>query len=176
MRHPLIGLALAILLVCPAALSWLATAWQLHAIKETVEERLRAGLPEEELVVLAFAKSEASQLEWEHDSEFEYQGQMYDLASTEIRHDSLFYTCYPDYAETVLGQRLHRCLADWLRHNPTQQEQGERLHCFFRSLYCHALPNYDSSALTNTKPTFSYLPLHSRGLQPPPLPPPDPLA
>jgi hypothetical protein len=174
LRHPLISLSLVLLLLSPAALSWLATAWQKHAVKEAVEAQLREGMEASELVVLAFAKSEAGQLEWEHEREFEYRGQMYDLVKTEQRNDSLFYTCYWDHAETELHHQLDRWAADWLQQSPLQQQQSERLTCFFRSLYCMAVPMAPLPISAAVSPFFDYYHqpcgiLHG----PPPLPPPE---
>jgi len=172
-RHPLISLSLAILLLSPAALSWLATAWQKHAVKEAVEAQLRAGMEASELVVLAFAKSEVGQLEWEHEREFEYQGQMYDLIKTEQRNDSLFYTCYWDHAETELHYKLDRWFADYLQKSSPHNQQTERLLCFFRSLYCLGFSEKQVMGLRPAKPYFYYSGLRGIPEGSPPSPPPN---
>jgi len=174
LRHPLISLSLVLLLLSPAALSWLATAWQKHAVKEAVEAQLRMGMDASELVVLAFAKSEAGQLDWEDEREFEYEGQMYDVVKTESRNDSLFYTCYQDRAETELNHKLDRWITGWLQHNPQQQEQSERLNYFFRSLYCISAPAYISIDELASTPVFTYPNLRGTTGKAPPSPPPDP--
>lgn len=126
-----------------------------------------------ELVVLAFAKQDAQRLlEWEHEREFEYRGQMYDLAKTETRGDSIFYTCYWDRAETELNHKLDRCIADWLQQSPQQQERSERLAFFFRSLYHAPTLSYITSSIPFHRPVFHYLTSTSRLGNPPLSPPP----
>ena len=173
MRHPLLSLSLAILLLSPAALSWLAAAWQKHVVKETVEAQLREGVEASELVVLAFAKSEVGQLEWEHEREFEYKGQMYDLVKTEQRNDSLFYTCYWDHAETELHHKLDRWFADYLQKSSPHNQQTERLLCFFRSLYCLGFSEKQVMVLRPAKPYFYYSDLRGILEESPPSPPPN---
>jgi hypothetical protein len=164
-----------LLMLSPAALSWLARAWQKHCLKETVEAQLKQGVEAADLIVLAFAKKEAERLlEWEHEREFEYQSQMYDVIKVESRNDSLFYTCYWDKAETALNEQLDRWMANFLQQSPVQQQQSERLACFFKSLYC-TWPIAQSSFLKSYLPqqTFTNLPLFSQWISPPVLPPPE---
>jgi hypothetical protein len=173
LRRTLLTFLLFAVLISPAALSYLAMAWQKHAIREAVEQQIYQGMPAAELTVLAFAKNEARQLlEWEHEREFKYRGEMYDLVQTQTHGDSIFYTCYHDRAETALNRQLDRYIADWLQHSPVQQEQGERLLSFFRALICPVSPSYDSSALTYYHSPFFHLNRSGRQAGPPAPPPP----
>ena len=173
MRHPLLSLLLALVLLSPAALSWMGTAWQRHAIREGVEAQLRQGVDAAGLTILAFTVKEAGRLlEWEHPQEFEYAGEMYDVVEQAVHGDSVIYTCYHDRAETALNRQLHQWLAHWLQHSPLQQEQNERLLCFFRSLFCTSGAALDSAAPAKEEQLFAYQ--MPAGLAKAPLPPPPP--
>lgn len=85
-------------------------AW-IHLEKAIVRGEARrhivSGAGEDGLVVLEFTKTEAeSLLRWEHPREFEYDGQMYDIADSWTRGDTVFYRCWWDRAETRLNNRL----------------------------------------------------------------------
>jgi hypothetical protein len=173
-RHPFLSTVLVFVLLSPAALSWLGTALQKHAIKEGVEARLRQGMEAADLTVLAFSKKEAAQvLEWEHEREFEYQGEMYDVVQTESRGDSLFYTCFHDHAETALNRQLDQWLAQWLRHSPAQQQQGERLLCFFRSLFFMPTATLNPVAFGENRQLFYYQMPAGQAAEPLSTPPPE---
>ena len=85
--------------------------FSLHAKKEIVrrevKHRLMESEPDESFVHLSFTKEETETLlRWEHEGEFEYQGEMYDLVHTETRNDSVFYTLWWDHDETELNRKL----------------------------------------------------------------------
>lgn len=172
-RRPFLSILLALILLSPVATTWLGTAWQRHMIREGVEARLRQGADAAELTVLAFTKSGAKQLlRWEHEREFEYQGEMYDVVRTQSMGDSLFYTCIHDHAESALNRQIDQWLAQWLRHSPAQQEQAERLMCFFRSLFCVPATALATMRSVNARSVFHYQ--YPAGEAAAPVPPPPP--
>jgi hypothetical protein len=63
------------------------------------------------LVLLQFSKPETEALlRWEHSSEFEFNGQMYDIVESWVDGDTVYYRCWWDKAETRLNGIL-RALA-----------------------------------------------------------------
>ena len=88
-----------------------------------------AGLPEEELVLLAFSMQDAArQLRWEHGREFEYQGQMCDVVHTVQKGDTIYYRCWPDLAETNLNRRLALLVEQALHHHPQTQDTCKNIY------------------------------------------------
>ena len=79
------------------------------ALKREIKWKMIAGIDQNELVLLKFSKEEAeTKLRWEHSKEFEYDGQMYDIVSKEIKGDSIYYRCWWDYEEPALNRKLQQ--------------------------------------------------------------------
>ncbi len=113
MRHPFLIISLAFVLLSPAALSWLGTAWLRPIIREGAEAQLRQGMDVADLTILVFAKSETERLlDWEHERGFEYEAEMYDVVQKANRGGSLIDTCYPDHAEFIDQPRAGKGSAD----------------------------------------------------------------
>ena len=69
-----------VLFIAPFYGTYLYLSLQQKVIQEAVQRKLEEGIPENELVKLTFFKKEIPKLlKWEHDKEFEYNGQMYDV-------------------------------------------------------------------------------------------------
>lgn len=100
------------------------------------------SLPREELVLLAFTETDSKRcLRWEHSREFEYNGQMYDVAESWKEGDTLFYRCWWDHAETKLNRGLADILGRLLRSDPARQERQQKLDNFSKSLFCETETN-----------------------------------
>ena len=96
---------------------------QKQRIKKEIKRHLMAEVSNKQLVTLSFTLKEAKQhLKWEHEKEFEYQGEMYDVVRKEIKGDIIFYHCWWDHEETALNQ------------NPTRKNQETSLVQFFKNL------------------------------------------
>lgn len=110
--------------------------YQKVEVRREIKKRMLRGLDKSELVLLAFTQAEnRSLLQWEHNREFEYQHQMYDVIDTEIRGDSIFYWCWWDHEETKLNRQLRELLTHALNHDPLKKEAQHKLYSFFLSLY-----------------------------------------
>lgn len=105
-------------------------------VRREVKSNLIAGLEKENLVLLQFTSKEAkTQLRWEHDKEFEYKHQMFDIVETEVHGDTTNYWCWPDNEETQLNQQLDKLLANALGNDSQIQDTKKQLTDFFKSLY-----------------------------------------
>ena len=94
----------------------------------------------EELVLLSFTEEENQKLlRWEHEGEFEFNGQMYDIVETEVRDGLISYWCWPDNKETILNNQIKTLVAKALGSHPQQKEQQKRLITFLQISY---LPNH----------------------------------
>ncbi len=88
------------------------------------------------LLLLSFTTREAlEKLRWEKPWEFEYNGHMYDVVSSEIRGDTLFYHCFWDKLETSINIQIKELIAKNLGQNPQNRENQKRLITFLQTLY-----------------------------------------
>lgn len=107
---------------CPFWAPYTVLHSQKKAVRELVSEHLREGIQDSELVLLTFSVSETkTKLRWEHEREFEYRGQMYDLVEMTTKGDSVSYLCYWDKEETRLNHKLEQ-LITWVLG--TASEEG----------------------------------------------------
>lgn len=91
-----------VLFIAPFYGTYIYLSLQQKAIQEDVQRKLEEGIPKNELVKLTFSKKEIhGLLKWEHDKEFEFKGQMYDVVEVIDVGDSLQYLCWWDKAETA---------------------------------------------------------------------------
>lgn len=89
-----------------------------------------------ELVLLSFTRNEAgSLLRWEHDHEFSYQGEMYDVVEKTIRGDSVFYHCWWDKEETAVNKKLDRLAGNTYGKDPQHNHTQMRLLSFLQWPY-----------------------------------------
>ena len=95
-----------------------------------------AGLGEEEFVLLKFSKTDAKMLlQWEHDTEFAFQGQMFDVVDVLEKGDSVTYRCWPDKEETQLNQQLAQLVSGEWESHPIKQEGEKQLLDYFKSFF-----------------------------------------
>ena len=107
------------------------------AIKRETKWKMIAGMEKEELVLLKFSKKETkTKLRWEHDREFEYDGQMYDVVSKETKGDTIYYRCWWDHKETALNQKLEKLVAKAFNNSEDQQRTQKELNHYLQSFFC----------------------------------------
>jgi hypothetical protein len=81
---------LTLCLTLPFAGTWLWLEHAQYEVKEEAEALILAGVPLDDQVVLTFHKAEVgSLLKWEHDREFEFAEEMFDVITREEVGDSL---------------------------------------------------------------------------------------
>ncbi|MBK9337035.1 MAG: hypothetical protein IPM98_10795 [Lewinellaceae bacterium] len=106
-------------------------------VKKEVKHRLFAEVDTADLVFFCFSKKDKeTRLRWEHDREFEFEGQMYDVVQESMRNDSVLLWCWWDHAETALNKRLQNTLAQTLSNDPGRRDQERRAVCFFSPFFC----------------------------------------
>ncbi|MDN3724259.1 hypothetical protein QRD02_07680 [Aequorivita sp. SDUM287046] len=138
MKQRLIALILLFILIAPAATLYFYMQFEKSAIKREIKWKMIAGLDKKELVVLKFTKTETkTKLRWEHSKEFEYDGQMYDIVSTEMKGDSIFYTCWWDHEETKLNKKLKKLVASAFDQNEENQRNQQNFHNYLWSFFCN---------------------------------------
>lgn len=123
--------ALLFALMAPMSLAMLWLNWDIALMQNTVEERIEKEENPRELVTLTFTISESQTLlDWEHEREFEYQGQMYDVVEIHENGDQISYVVWPDHEETKL-KRLLGELLDWdLEENEESESISQHFQLF----------------------------------------------
>jgi len=132
----LLGILLLLCLITPFASTYMFLKLQKKQIKKEIKWKMIAGLDKDELVSLKFTKEEAQiKLRWKHSKEFEYNGEMYDIAQNSTQGDSVFYWCWWDHKETKLNQQLNELVAFALGNNQQRKNNQEQLIDFYKSLF-----------------------------------------
>lgn len=136
MKSNILGILLLFCFVAPVATTYAILQYQKKQIKREVKWRMIAGIDKNDLVLIKLTKEEQDrELVWEHAKEFEYKGEMYDIASTQIKGDTSYFYCWWDYEETQLNKQLKTLVDTAFGKNPTKQEKQDKLQSFFKSLY-----------------------------------------
>lgn len=111
---------------------------QVGLVRHEMKQRIKAGVPEEDLVVLKITKSEEENpqvFERKHSREFLYKGEMYDVMRSSQVGDTTIYTCIHDVKESRLFARLDRMVLDELNGNENQKKHREMMLGFFQKVY-----------------------------------------
>ena len=92
--------------------TWLVFKVQQTAIRFEVKQQMKAGVPESDLVVLCIAKvweeTFNDRFEREHNKEFRFDGEMYDIIRSLDEGDTTVYICIHDVKESGLFADLER--------------------------------------------------------------------
>jgi len=126
------------------------------------------------MVQLTFSEQAAkTQLKWEHDREFEYRGEMYDIVKLEQSADSITYWCIHDKAETQINRQLDALTSLATGSDPQHQTSLGYFFSFLKSLFCEA-PTAAKPIADNTEKArfraylFAKYPYSSLPTSPPP--------
>lgn len=175
MNRQLTGILLFLCFAAPLATHHLALRYQQRLLRREIKRKMMAGIDKEALVVLRFsAADQQQQLRWEHDREFAYQGEMYDVVYRRTTGDTTTFWLWWDHEETRLNRQLDRWAVLALAGSPRQQEKAQRLALFFKTLFCSAPAAVAAELLPAamaTRPGGSGS--YARSPAPPPSPPPE---
>ncbi len=121
---------------------------QRRAVRREVKMHLANRLRRDELTPMKFQQNSAAhkQLKWKRADEFELDGAMYDIVSSEVKGDTIVYLCWPDIKETNLNNDFKNMLADALGTNPFRKEHRNRLVQFIKKNY-QAPSHYEGLAI-----------------------------
>jgi hypothetical protein len=163
-----------VLFIAPFYGTYFYLSLQQKAIQEAVKRKLKEGILENELVRLSFSKKEIpSLLKWEHDKEFEYNGQMYDVVEVADIGDSLQYLCWWDKAETATKKNKQKLLHAKIDTSNPANHFPFTFSDYYKSIYFINHPINGGEPLENghnkpiTNSTFTGI-LIVQSLSPPP--------
>jgi hypothetical protein len=105
-------------------------------IRKEISELLNSGSNAKDLVTLKFTREEAlNSLNWKHHREFEFNGEMYDVADKGTNGDTLWFRCYKDHKETRLNMQKDKLMAKALGSDPLKKSQEKQIKNFFQTLF-----------------------------------------
>lgn len=114
--------------------------WKEWTLEEKVEQRI--GQDSHRQVLWVFSQEEVLNLHWEHEREFEYRGEMYDVIERESNGDSVFLLCFHDREETELKRKMVQFLVRQPDNSYPLQETEIRFFDFFSKLIIGASNQY----------------------------------
>lgn len=118
------------------AIGWLRMDISLHQIevRRELENDRSFSVSEERILELTFTLEETETLlDWEHEREFEYQGQMYDILESHQEGDSITYKVWADHEETRMKGLLSKLIKDGFG----EEEDGSTKHLRDFQLFFH---------------------------------------
>lgn len=165
-------IALLGILFLPFAFLYQGWSLELYQHRKAVKAQLLANTPDEELITLSFLRQQAEDLNWEHEREFQYNGEWYDIIRTDTVGDILIYRCWWDHEETQLYRKLETLLAQ--HYGPSNSDTPQELRCqeLLQHFFCSFGDSNDFDLATLplfTHTTHLPMPLH---FILPPTPPP----
>lgn len=135
-RNRLIALFFIALLAAPLVVTTFRYQQARYAVRKAVKQQMIAGIDRRHLTMLVFSHNHIQRLlRWEHDGEFEYKGQMYDVVETTSDRDSVRYLCWPDHHETRLNRHLNHLVSQALGAHPLNKASQKRLLDFLTKLF-----------------------------------------
>lgn len=169
-----ISILLLLILTAPVAGTYLWLQLKKQLIKKEIKWRMIDGIDRSELVMLAFTVKESEALlNWKHSREFEFRGEMYDVAEVISKGDSVFYYCWWDHEETALNIKLKSIVAHAASKSTQSQDKVKQVIQFFKSLYFNEYRIEDSITETNyAGNSFHYAFIVKTSGKSPPAPPP----
>jgi len=112
---------------------------QQYHIRAQVKQQIKAGVPEDELVLLkipaALEQGHNRVFQRIHAREFRYHGQMYDIVRQQSRGDTTWYYCVSDEQETLLFARLDELVQQNMTGTQPHNSQIEMLLRLLGALY-----------------------------------------
>ncbi len=170
------AILLLIVLLIPLAGGHLLFKLRQWQIKEQIEERMKQGIPQEDLVLVQIPKAWEENghpgFQWIEENEFRYNKQMYDIVESEERGDTTYYYCIQDDRETALYKELAKRTKSKMNHDPTSQQQREHLTKLLTHLYFAAKPLQPSFQPISSEAQSKYNFICKTWQEAPPSPPP----
>lgn len=126
-----------ILTLClPMLVIWSYFMVKQQMVKNEVEEKRNEGFNKDVVKILTFAKKDIKNIvRWEHDREFEFLGEMYDVISSKESKDSVSYTCYWDIEETKIKKQIVKLFFSDNENFPLQHEKEAKMIEYFKQFY-----------------------------------------
>ncbi|HCR49403.1 MAG TPA: hypothetical protein DIW24_07235 [Bacteroidetes bacterium] len=123
-------------LLFPTTALWVLLHYQKNTIRQEVQTLRTHGIEEKKLVLLKFTLLEQKTiLRWEHEREFEYRGNMYDIIKINVTGDTTYYWCWWDKKETEVNKKLTSLTRHISNKKQTDQQTVIQIYQYLKTLY-----------------------------------------
>jgi hypothetical protein len=140
MKIRLVSFCLFLSLIVPVLVAYTWLHYKKASVRKEVKWKMIEGIEKDQLVLLKFTTEESQTiLNWKHSKEFEFNGEMYDIVSSEMMGDTILYWCWWDHAETRLNKQLDGLVSRVLGGDPKTNENQNRVFSFYKSLFFRSL-------------------------------------
>lgn len=172
-KRQISSILLMLCFIAPIGLTFAVLKMRQWQVREQIEHEILLGIDKGELLQLTFSKTEAADLEWEHEREFMFEGQSYDVVDKEETADSITYHVWWDKIETKIKNQLAELATMALDQDQQQQQNQNQLQNFFKTLFFDGTINLAYDFPIISQKNFSDINLDYISLSwSPPVPPP----
>ena len=130
---------------------------QQYQVRQEIKQHIKKGIPENELTQIIVTPENKNQLNWEHEKEFRYKSEMYDVVKKEIIDGTtILYYCIADNQETTLFANLDEQVKKNMNTKNNGNNPVKNLFKLLSNIY--SLPQKYVWILfeTNTANTYEY--------------------
>lgn len=136
MKKQILSFILLFILIVPVVVTYTWLQQHKRAVKREVKWNMIAGIDKKELVFFTFSNKDiVTKLRWEHDKEFEFQKQMYDVVEKVVAKDSTKLWCWWDHDETKLNKQLQRLLVGVFQNDLESKTKQNAAYKFYTLLF-----------------------------------------
>lgn len=136
MRKQIISILLVFSLVMPVIFQIGLLFYHKSEVKKEIRRSLEEVVHNDDLVLMEFSDIEIhSQLKWEHEHEFMYQGEMYDVVYREQQGDKHLLWCYHDRKEKEIKEKITQFFAFGFQDDVQKNDSQKKLLQFYSGLY-----------------------------------------
>jgi hypothetical protein len=131
-----VAISLLLSLLVPYAFLYFWIRYEKEQIREEVKHGLLEALEKDQLTFFDFSVEEVETLlDWEHEGEFELNGQMYDVVERITQDGHVHLWCWPDQKETELNKQLDSLLAGTGKQDQTSRDRQQRIIQVLKHVY-----------------------------------------
>jgi hypothetical protein len=135
----ILSLLFVALLLMQSFISIFAYNLKLQSVRSKVKLELLNKVEESKLVLVKVARTleqtPNNQFKKNHDKEFEFLGEMYDVVNTVERRDTTYYYCYQDRDESDIIRGINRWIKDNFGNSKEKNETEDIQKVFFEKDY-----------------------------------------
>lgn len=172
-KRQISSILLMLCFIAPLGLTFAVLKLRQWQVREQIEHEILLGMDKGELLQLTFSKADAAELEWEHDREFMFEGQSYDVVEKEETADSITYHVWWDKIETKIKNQLAELVSIALNQDEEHQQNQNQLQDFLKTLFHskNAEHTVEFSIVSNQDFSIT-VPVYTSLSWSPPVPPP----
>jgi hypothetical protein len=135
------GIAILMFMLMPFLATLLWVKGEQYAAKKHVKRSIMYNTPKDELIRFDFQLSDTVLLNWKHNKEFEWQGEMYDIIYREYHNDGVIYYAWHDARETALNNQMARLYRSIFFSTENNSNQDICLQLILKGWLCEQLEN-----------------------------------